>query len=337
MRLRPPYLIFVGDVQKATLAKTGIGLVDWQPGLVVGQLRFGAEAIDLGVPDLSIEEAEEAGARSLVIGVAPVGGNLPEDWWGTIIKAANTGIDIVSGLHISLSDSTGLVAAAASSGVRLLDVRRPPKNIPVGTGIKRTGKRVLMVGTDCVSGKKYTALALAKTLHEAGIKATFRATGQTGIMLAGEGIAIDAVTADFISGAAELISPHNERDHWDVIEGQGSLFHPGYAGVSLGLLHGSQPDAFVVCHDAARTNVSHWEHFALPTIEETIEKNIELGQLTNPNIRCVGISANTSKLPPARRSDYLRLLGEQHGVPAVDPMIDGCSVLVERLKREFEE
>src|SRR5690606_5904221 len=113
-------------------------------------------------------------------------------------------------------------------------------------------------------GKKYTALALHQAMVDAGMNATFRATGQTGIMIAGEGVPIDAVIADFISGAAEVLSPNNAANHWDVIEGQGSLFHPGYSGVSLGLLHGSQPDAFVLCHDATRKEVSGFEHCLLP-------------------------------------------------------------------------
>jgi uncharacterized NAD-dependent epimerase/dehydratase family protein len=192
-----------------------------------------------------------------------------------------------------------------------------------------------MVGTDCAIGKKYTALALDKAMRAAGMDSTFRATGQTGIMLAGEGLAIDAVVADFISGAAELISPDNDEDHWDVIEGQGSLFHPGYAGVSLGLLHGSQPDGFIVCHDATRSVISGWEHYALPTIREAIDQHVLMGQRTNPDIRCVGISVNTSKLPGGERENYLATLSEETGLPCIDPLIDGCGAIVEHIRQEF--
>ncbi len=132
--------------------------------------------------------------------------------------------------------------------------------MPAGTGRKRSGQRVLTVGTDCALGKKYTALALTQALQAQGAKATFRATGQTGIMIAGAGVAIDAVIADFIAGAAETLSPDNAPDHWDVIEGQGALFHPAYAGVTLGLLHGSQPDALVLCHDPSRTTIEDYPH-----------------------------------------------------------------------------
>ncbi|MCP4301272.1 MAG: DUF1611 domain-containing protein, partial [Gammaproteobacteria bacterium] len=233
----PPYLILVGDEHERTNAKTGIGIVQWRPELVAGQLRFPECQIDLGVPDLSIWEAVALGARSLIVGVAPVGGYIPDSWWSVIEDAARAGLDIICGLHTRLADNAAVVSAAEQSGARLVDVRIPPKNIPVASGVRRSGKRLLTVGTDCVVGKKYSALAIAQAMHDAGLKATFRATGQTGIMIAGCGIPIDAVVADFISGAAEQLSPDNLEDHWDVIEGQGSLFHPAYAGVSLGLLH----------------------------------------------------------------------------------------------------
>jgi len=337
IQLKAPYLILIGDMGDETYAKTGLGIVQWRPDLVAGQLRFPGSKIDMGVPDMSIAEAAEAGVKSLVIGVAPIGGVVPDSWWTYIEEAARAGLDIVCGLHFRLADFPAVVAAAQASGARLIDVRNPPKNLPVGTGIRRSGKRVLMVGTDCAIGKKYTALALNQAMGEAGMKSTFRATGQTGIMLAGEGLPIDAVVADFISGAAELISPANEDDHWDVIEGQGSLFHPAYSGVSLGLLHGSQADAFVVCHDATRTAVSGWEHFTLPSIRDTIDQHVMLGRRTNPGIRCVGISINTSKLASGERLDYLANLSRETGLPCVDPIIDGCGAIVNNIRQLFPE
>jgi uncharacterized NAD-dependent epimerase/dehydratase family protein len=337
VQLNAPYLILIGDLTDATYAKTGFGIVHWRPDLVAGQLRFAGCEIDMGVADMSVAEAVEAGAKSLLIGVAPIGGVVPENWWASIEEAALAGMDIICGLHFKLADFPGVVAAAKASGARLIDVRNPPANLPVGTGVKRSGKRVLMVGTDCAIGKKYSALALDKSMKEAGMNSTFRATGQTGIMLAGEGIPIDAVVADFISGAAELISPDNDEDHWDVIEGQGSLFHPGYSGVSLGLLHGSQPDAFVLCHDATRTVISGWEHYALPSIQECIDQHVMVGSRTNPDIRCVGISVNTSALPAHGRMDFLAKLSEETSLPCVDPLIDGCTLIVEYIKRQFGE
>jgi uncharacterized NAD-dependent epimerase/dehydratase family protein len=336
VQLNPPYLILIGEEDDATYAKTGLGIVQWRPDLVAGQLRFPGCSVDLGVPDMTVAEAARAGVGSLLIGVAPVGGTVPGQWWRMMEDAARAGLDIVCGLHVRLADNPAMVAAAEESGARLIDVRVPPPNLPVGTGIKRSGKRVLTVGSDCAIGKKYTALALDLAMQESGMKSTFRATGQTGIMLAGEGIPIDAVVADFISGAAELISPDNEEDHWDVIEGQGSLFHPGYSGVSLGLLHGSQPDAFVLCHDPSRTTVSGWDHFALPTIAECLVQYEIMGRRSNPDIRCVGISVNTSSLCPEKREQYLADLRLETGLPCVDPLIDGCGAIVEHLQQQFE-
>jgi len=335
VQLNAPYLILIGEEDDATYAKTGLGIVQWRPELVAGQIRFPGCTVDLGVPDMTLDEAIAAGVKSLVIGVAPVGGAVPEKWWQTMEQAALLGMDIVCGLHLKLNDNPAVVAAAATSGARLIDVRVPPKKLPVGTGIKRSGKRVLMVGTDCAIGKKYTALALHQAMREAGMKSTFRASGQTGIMIAGEGIPIDTVVADFISGAAELLSPANEEDHWDVIEGQGSLFHPGYSGVSLGLLHGSQPDAFVVCHDATRTCVSGWEHYPLPSLEECIDLHVRVGRRTNPNIQCVGVSVNTSALPKHERTAWLENLSAETGLPCIDPLIDGCDPIVRHIAGLF--
>jgi len=323
-----PYLILIGDEVDASNAKTGIGIAHWRPDDVAGQLRFSDDAVDLGIPDLNIDDAVEQGVASLVIGVAPIGGTVPDEWWDVMRQAAAAGLNVVGGLHTRLNDNPTLCEAAASSGARLIDVRVPPKNLPVGSGIKRSGMRILTVGTDCAIGKKYAALSLHAAFKSAGLKSTYRATGQTGIIIAGEGLPVDAVVADFISGAAEVLSPDNDADHWDIIEGQGSLFHPAYSGVSLGLLHGSQPDGFVVCHDATRTEISGWEHYPLPTIEECIVLHEQVARRTNPGARCVGICVNTSSLDGPQRESYLRELHQRHDVPAVDPVIDGCDELV---------
>ncbi len=335
VQLTAPYLILIGQQDDPTYAKTGLGIVQWRPELVAGQLRFPGCEVDLGVPDMTVEEAVEAGVRSLLIGVAPVGGAIPDSWWELIEQAARSGLDVVSGLHIKLNNRESLVEIARASGARLIDVRTPPKNLPIGNGKKRSGRRILMVGTDCAIGKKYTALALHKSMQDAGMNATFRATGQTGIMIAGEGVPIDAVIADFISGAAEVLSPDNTPDHWDVIEGQGSLFHPAYSGVSMGLLHGSQPDGFVVCHEAGRKVVSGFEHYPLPSLAECIDLHVQVGKRTNPAIRCVGISVNTSSLKGSARTDYLAALEAEHGVPAVDSLIDGCGAIAEHIRKTF--
>lgn len=323
IEMREPYLLFIGEEQLDVYAKTAIGIVQWRRDKVAGQLRLSAQAIDLGVPDMDIPAAVAAGVGSLVIGVAPVGGSIPDEWWRVIADAVNAGLDVVSGLHTRICGHPELDAAALASGARLIDIRVPPSNIVVGKGVKRSGQRVLMIGTDCAVGKKYTALALHAALQRAGVKTTFRATGQTGIMLAGEGMPIDSVVSDFVSGAAEALSPDNDDDHWDVIEGQGSLFHPGYAAVNLGLLHGSQPDAVVLCHDAMRTHHAGWPDFALPTIRECIDLNLQMARRTNPDAFCVGLSINTSRLAANERRDYLANLAAEFGLPCIDPVIDG--------------
>jgi uncharacterized NAD-dependent epimerase/dehydratase family protein len=260
---------------------------------------------------------------------------MPDHWVASLCEAARLGMDIVAGLHIPLSSLQGLADAARAGGAKLVDVRVPPAGIPVGNGRKRSGRRVLMVGTDCATGKKYTALALARDMKAAGVAADFRATGQTGIMIAGAGMPIDAVVADFLTGAAEVLSPANAPDHWDVIEGQGSLFHPGYLQVTVGLLVGSQPDAFVVCHDPRRSHITGWPDYALPSLSDVMARTIEMGRLTNPAIRCVGISLNTSKVPPGEREALMAQITAETGLPCVDPIRDGTQAIIERLQAEF--
>mgnify|MGYP003564847552 CR=1 FL=1 len=335
LSLRTPYLVFLGSESDAAYAKTGIGLAYWRPDLCVGQMRLSDAAADAGLPDLSLEQAQQAGAQSIVLGVAMVGGAIPRDWIPLLVDALESGMDVVAGFHTRLSSFPELVDAAERGGANLVDVRVPPADIPVGTGVKRSGRRLLTVGTDCALGKKYTALGLAKGMTEAGMNADFRATGQTGILIAGGGVPLDAVVSDFLVGAAEMISPDNSDDHWDVIEGQGALFHPGYAPVSMGLLIGSQPDAFVVCTEAGRETIRGWDSFALPEIEAVIERTIEIGRQFNPEIRCVGISANTRHLDDDARADYLAALAERYDLPAIDPVATGVTDVVERLQRDF--
>jgi len=334
-QLNAPYLVFIGDNDSAIYAKTGLGLVQWCRELVVGQLRFPGNSLDLGVPDITISQAEKAGVKSLIISVATVGGTIGQHWEVELIKAAEAGLDIVSGLHSRLEAIPGLADAAAKSNAQLINIRIPPTGIPIANGKKRTGRRVLIVGTDCAVGKKYTALALTESLNKASINATFRATGQTGIMIAGTGIPIDAVVSDFVAGAAEIISPDNEPDHWDVIEGQGSLFHPSYAGVSLGLLHGSQPDAVVVCHDATRQYIDSCPEFPIPSIKDCIDLNLRSAQLTNPDVICVGISVNTSGLESDERNRYLQTLKQETDLPCVDSVINGCDAIAKNILDHF--
>jgi len=318
-----PYLLFLGDTTEPAYAKTAFGLRDWVPERCIGEWACAEATVTTGLPRLTPAEAHAKGARALVIGVANTGGVIGASWVPLLVQALEGGLDIISGMHARLADVPPLKAAATRTGRRLIDVRTPPANIPVGTGRKRSGKRLLTVGTDCALGKKYTALAIARAFAERGIAADFRATGQTGILIAGGGMPMDAVVTDFEAGAAEILSPDALPDHWDVIEGQGSLFHPGYAAVSLGLLHGSQPDVFVVCHEPGRERVLGHEEFPLPSLAETIDLTLRLGRRTNPAIRCGGISLNTSRLETSAARELLARESLRLGLPAADPIRGG--------------
>ena len=335
LSLSAPYLIFLGDVQEEVDAKTGAGLVQWCRKKVMGQLRFHDCLVDLGVADLSISEARAQGVKSIVIGVAPIGGKISQRWFQVLTEAAAAGLDVVSGLHCRLEEFPELVAAAKSSGARLINVRTPADNLPVGTGKKRSGMRLLTVGTDCAIGKKYSALSITHCMKERGISADFRATGQTGIMIAGQGVPIDTVVADFIAGAAETVSPTNGENHWDIIEGQGSLFNPSYAGVSLGLLHGSQPDAIVVCHDPTRDVIDTARHLPLPSVAECIDLHLRCARVTNPKVCCVGVCVNTSGLDSDSKKSYLAELTSELNLPCIDPIQDGCDAIVDKIFNEF--
>lgn len=329
--LKPPFILFLGDVQIPGYAKTARGLLEWRKDHCRAQIALPSCKVDLGLPNISAQSAAQHGA-TLVIGVAGRGGIIPDNWLPTLLKVVEQGVDIASGAHTRLTSFPELSAAASQSGARLLDLRDPPKHIPIATGKKRTGKRLLTVGTDCVVGKKYTALALAREMAQRGIDTTFRATGQTGIMIAGDGIPIDAVVCDFISGAAEILSPDAEPTHWDVIEGQGSLFHPSYAGVSLGLLHGSQPDAIILCHDASRTEILGLDGYRLPSAVDAIEANLTLARLTNARVQCLGISANTSALDGDAAQEVIAQLAKETGLPCTDPIRYGVSPLVDAIE-----
>lgn len=330
MQVVAPYLMFLGDVGDQLAAKTAHGIVDWRREWCLGQLRLVGCKADLGIADLSIAEAAAKGARTLIVGVANAGGVLPDHWTAEIVAAIEAGMDVASGLHTRLGSKPAIRAAAEKHGRKLTDVRHSGQKFDTGKGVKRPGLRLLTVGTDCSVGKKYTTLALEKAMRARGMDADFRATGQTGVFISGRGVAIDAVVADFISGAVEWIAPAAAETHWDLIEGQGSLFHPSFAGVSLGLLHGAQPDAFVICHEPTRTTMRGVKH-ALPAIQEVIDLTIRCGTLTNPAIRPAGISVNTQKLGEGEARGLLASLAKEHDLPATDPIRFGVEGIVDRL------
>ena len=323
LALPQPYLLFLGDTVEPGFAKTAYGLRDWAPHLCVGEFALPSATVSAGLPKLTPAEAADRGAKALVIGVANSGGFIAESWIPALVEALDSGLDIVSGMHAKLGCIPELRYGAERRGRRLIDIRTPPANIPIATGLKRSGKRVLTVGTDCALGKKYTALSIARGFAERGANVDFRATGQTGIMISGGGIPMDAVVSDFAAGAAEILSPDAALDHWDVIEGQGSILHPAYAGVSLALLHGSQPDVFVVCHDPTRTRLLGDEEFAVPSVDTIIDLTIQLGSRTNPQIRCGGISLNTFAMNEASAAQLCEAESARLGLPVCDPIRGG--------------
>ena len=334
MEIARPYLLFLGDVPDALAAKTALGIVDWRPDWCLGQLRLPGCRADAKIPDMTVAQAVAAGVKTMVVGVVNAGGVLPDHWIATIVAALDAGLDVATGLHVRLASIPEIAEAARRNGRRLHDVRFSHERFATGKGMKRPGLRLLTVGTDCSVGKKYTALALEKEMRARGLDADFRATGQTGVFISGRGAAIDAVVADFISGAVEWLSPAADPAHWDVVEGQGSLFHPSFAGVTLGLLHGAQPDAFVVCHEPTRTTMRGVRH-ALPSIRDVIDMTIACGRLTNPAIRPVGIAVNTEHLDEAEARRVCEEAAAFHDLPATDPVRFGTASIVDRLLADF--
>ena len=331
MTLKHPYLLFLGDAVDQLAAKTANGVARWRPGWCVGQLRLEDCHADVGLTDMDLKQGWEAGARTLVVGVANRGGVISDIWMQTLTDALDLGYDIASGLHTRLNQTPHLRQKAAALGRQLFDVRYPEQSLAVGDGKRRAGRRLLTVGTDVSSGKMFTALAIEAEMKTRGMAADFRATGQTGIFIAGSGIAVDAVVADFISGAAEWLSPENDPDHWDLIEEQGSLSHASYAGVTLGLIHGSQPDRMVLCHEPGRSHMRGLPGYPLPSLKESLKMNEAAGSLTNPECRVCGLSLNTSRASDSEAERLLKSAEDEVGLPAVDAYRQGASRLVDAL------
>jgi uncharacterized NAD-dependent epimerase/dehydratase family protein len=331
MNLPSPYALFLGDADPLS-AKTAAGIAHWRPERCIAQVTLPGCSTDLGLPTLSPGSAAAAGARLLIVGIADFGGAIAPRWVPTLIESLQAGLDLAAGLHHRLADIPEIARSARQRGRQLFDVRQPrPEQTPFATGEKRSGKRLLSVGTDCAVGKMFASLAVERELRARGRAATFRATGQTGILIAGSGVSVDAVVSDFVAGAAEALSPANDADHWDLIEGQGSLHHPAYAGVTLGLIHGSQSDALVVCHAMGRDRIDGYPSYPTPSFEKAIADNERAARLTNPNARVVGISVNTAKATEDAARDYLRSVERRLGLPCCDPVRTGVGAIVDRL------
>lgn len=326
-----PYFLYLGRTDDFIGIKTSRGLAEFRREDCVGEFRHDDGPLTLGLPRLTMAEAVAKGAKTLVLGIAGAGGRLGQDLIDDAAAALEAGMNVAAGLHQRLRDQPRLVALAEAHGLQLFDVRDPPADLDVGRGYPRAGNRLLTVGTDCSVGKMYSTLALTRALQARGVPADFRATGQTGILIAGDGVPIDAVVADFISGGIERLAPARDDDGWDLIEGQGSLFHPSFAGVSLGLLHGSQPSALVLCDEPGRPHMRGLPGRAMPGLAETLVRNLEAARLTSSNVRAVGVCLNTSKLDPAEARRVCARIEDELGLPCTDPVAFGVEAIIDEL------
>lgn len=329
--IRTPYLLFLGDAPDQLAAKVAQGIQDWRPENVVGQFRMPGCQADVGAPDLSLQEAWDKGARTLVVGVANRGGVISEAWLAVLAEAMEIGFDLASGLHNLLRDENVLKATSARTGATLHDVRIPTVAYPIANGKKRSGKRCLAVGTDCSVGKMYTGMAMDAEMLKRGLKSTFRPTGQTGILITGKGVPLDAVVADFMAGAVEWLTPENDADHWDHIEGQGSLWHVSYSGVTMALIHGGQPDALVLAHEPTRTHMRGLPDYPLPALEDLRAQALSMAKIANPACEVIGVSVNTKALDDAAATALCREIEDRMGLPTVDPYRHGAGRLVDAL------
>ncbi len=329
--IKTPYLLFLGDAPDQLAAKVAQGIKDWRPENAVGQFRMDGCKADMGLADMTLEEAKAVGAKTLVIGVANRGGIISQEWKKVLVTALEEGFDLASGLHNLLREEADLVAVAEATGRMLHDVRIPEVKYPIANGEPRKGKRLLAVGTDCSVGKMYTALCIDKEMQDRGMKSTFRATGQTGILITGGGVPLDAVIADFMAGSIEWLTPDNDEDHWDIIEGQGSLFHVSYSGVTMALIHGGQPDALVVCHEPTREHMRGLPGYSLPSLEAVRDMALQLARVANPACEVIGYAVNTQNMDDDAARAYLADVEAKLGLPATDPYRYGAGKLVDAL------
>ena len=329
--IQTPYLLFLGDAADPLAAKVAQGIRDWRPDFAVGQFRMAGCKAGMRLPDMTLDQAKAAGVKTLVVGVANRGGVISTAWIAVLIAALEAGFDLASGLHNLLCDEPDLAAAAARTGRVLHDLRVPSVDYPIANGVKRRGKRRLAVGTDCSGGKMDTTLALDAEMRRRGLKSSFRATGQTGILITGGGVPLDAVVADFMAGAVEWLTPDTDPVHCDMIEGQGALFHVSFSGVRLALIHGGQPDALVICHAPTRTHMRGRPGYSLPSSERLRDMAPALARVANPACVAVGVSINTRLMGDAEATACPAGAEARMGLPAVDPFRHGAGRLADAL------
>ena len=314
--------------------KTMRGIVHYAPDPVVAILdseRAGEEYREIPIVG-TIEEAMRFGPSTATVGVATQGGRFPPAWRELLKASIRAGLDVESGLHEFISDDPELTALAKEHGVELRDLRKPPTdlNVPTGENLQVPAKIVLTVGSDCAIGKKTVAVELDLAARTRGLKSVFVPTGQTGIAIAGWGIAIDAVVADFLAGAAErLVVEGAERGGellW--VEGQGSLAHPAYSGVTMGLIHGSAPHAFVLVHKARATHVEGYPDHPLPELKDLIELHERSSLLLRP-ARVAAIALHTGSLEEADARAEIDRVQKETGLPTDDPVRFGADRLLD--------
>jgi len=300
-------------------------------------LGFGGKIPVVGDFERGIAQGKGGGATAVMIGIAPPGGKLPDEWKGWLRSAIERKLEIWSGLHTFISDDPELGPLAKARGVRILDARRPPPNLPIADGraAEVDALVVLAVGSDCNVGKMTAQLQLRDELVKRGHRTSFVATGQTGIFIEGWGIAVDAVVADFIAGAAEQLVLQGAKDNDIVlVEGQGSLIHPGYSGVTLGLLHGSCPDALILCHQVTRDFIGDYHGrepwVKIPSYVEMIGIYESAAQPVHPT-KVIGICLNTYDMDEAAAREACVRAAEETGLPATDPVRFDSDALVEAI------
>ena len=330
-----------GQFARAT-AKTAIGVLRYAPFevvAVVDSTRAGKDAVEYvgvgaGVPVVaSVEDAFARGATVLLIGTAAAGGRIPDGYRPALARALERGIEVWNGLHERVLADPELAAAAERGGAKVRELREPPGDLPIGGHrARREGVRVVLtVGSDAAVGKMTVALEIVAALRRAGERVEFVATGQTGIAIAGGGVAVDAVVADFIAGAAELlVCDAAERADWVVVEGQGALTHPGFSGVTLGLLHGSAPDLMVLCHEAMRHSVKGYDdRQPLRTLREYVRIYEDAAAWRRPpgypQARVVAVALNTADVSEELAYAFIRNAAAETGVPAADPIREGAA------------
>jgi uncharacterized NAD-dependent epimerase/dehydratase family protein len=283
----------------------------------------------------SLEEALKFQPDSLLIGFAPIGGFLPEEYRQTVLEAIHKGLDIVSGLHYLLNDDPEFAAAAKQAGIMIYDVRRPEPDNYVARGFAKNLKAntVLFIGSDCACGKMTAAFECHLEAKKRGYKSEFLATGQTGIMIANGGIPLDRVIGDFMAGEIEKILMKYPVDTQFVfIEGQGSILHPGYSGVTLALMHGSMPKTMILCHEAGRNEIDEYQGFPFPPFPEIIQMHEQLLKYVRPS-KVVGIALNTKWISEAEALKEIDKFEKETGLPTTDPVRFGAAKLIDTLEK----